>query len=127
MSVDDRYLARVLGLLAAVAPVSCRRAFTGALIYHQQTVFAVVAGNRLYFRTDANSACLYQSRSMPVLESRLIQGGISAFHQLPDEVLENPAELRHWMRAAVEATREESEQPAEESEGAGLATQRQAG
>lgn len=103
MSVSQHYLAHTIERLARVVPVSFRRIFNGYGIYHQGVQFAIVVNDHLYFRADDLSRQLYQNKGMAPFQPGAVERAESSFYQLPDEVLENPAELIYWMRTAVEA------------------------
>lgn len=104
MAVSNHYLNQTLHHLSQVVPVSYRRIFAGAGIYHQGVLFAVVVDNILYFRVDENSVHPYQEREMPSLCPDSALSPESHFYQLPDDVLRHAQELLFWMRAAVEAS-----------------------
>lgn len=105
MAVSNQYVARAVECLARVAPISYRRIFHGVGIYHQGTQFAFIVNDRLYFRADEASRSLYEDRSMTPFCPGSIGSAESNFYQLPEEVLDTPAELLYWMRTAVEAAR----------------------
>lgn len=104
LSVSYQALNRVLHHLSQVAPVRYRRIFSGVGLYHEEYLFGVMTGHRLYFRVDDISRTPYIERCMPALHPPSAFSNSSHFYQLPDAVLESPGELRYWMRAAVEAT-----------------------
>jgi DNA transformation protein len=104
MNVSQHYLAHTIDRLASVVPVSYRRIFTGYGIYHHGVQFAIIVNDRLYFRADEYSRELYQSKGMAPFQPGAVERSESSFYQLPDDVLDNPAELVYWMRTAVEAS-----------------------
>lgn len=104
MAVSANYVAHVLRLMAQVAPVSYRRIFHGVGLYYQGVQFAIIVHDRLYFRVDDASRMLYQERGMSAFRPGTVSAQESSFYQLPNDVLENPAELLYWMRTAVEAS-----------------------
>lgn len=103
MSLSNTYLEYAIVSLSRVAKVTYRRIFNGAAVYHQGVQFALIVNDHLYFRADDCSRPLYQQQSMASLQPR----GVSLqsdFYQLPDSLLSDPDELRHWVRIAVEAS-----------------------
>ena len=101
MSGSNPFLLQAIASMSSVAPISYRRLFSGYGVYHQHVQFALVVRDRLYFRADEASRSLYIAKQMTAF---LPQAALdSNFFQVPDEVLQNPAELRYWMRIAVEA------------------------
>ena len=103
MTVSNTYIDRVIASLSRVAEISYRRIFNGIGIYYRGVQFAIVVNDRLYFRADEYSRPLYLQKSMKAFQPRASVQVESCFFELPDEVLNAPAELRHWLRIAVEA------------------------
>lgn len=104
MAVSAQYLALVLCSLAKVAPVSYRRIFHGVGLYHQGVQFAIIVHDCVYFRANEASRKLYEERAMGAFRPANARSTQSSFYQLPNDVLDNPSELRYWMRTAVEAS-----------------------
>lgn len=103
MNLSHAYLDRIIARLSQVAEVSYRRIFNGAGIYYRGVQFAIVVNERLYFRADEHSRPLYLQKGMAAFQPRVAVNIESCFFQLPDEVLDQPAELKHWLRIAIEA------------------------
>lgn len=103
MTVSQDYLAHTIERLANVVPVSYRRIFNGYGVYHQGVQFAIIVNDHLYFRADEMSRALYQAKGMLPFQPGSLERSESSFYQLPNEVLQNTAELMYWMRTAVEA------------------------
>jgi DNA transformation protein len=103
MTVTSHFLLNAVESMSHVTPVSYRRIFNGYGIYHQGVQFAIVTNDRLYFRADDQSRSIYLAKHMTAFLPATITAGESNFFQLPDDVLDNPAELIFWMRIAVEA------------------------
>lgn len=104
MSVNDHYLSHVLACLARVAPVSFARRFGGVVLLHRERGFGLIVGQQVYFRTDELSRSAYIERGLEPLQPDTVEPGLqSSYYRLPEPVLETPAELHFWLRAAVEA------------------------
>lgn len=103
MNLSHAYLDRVIARLSQVAEVSYRRIFNGVGLYYRGVQFAIVINDRLYFRADEHSRALYLQKGMAAFQPRAAINVESSFFQLPNEVLDQPAELQHWLRIAVEA------------------------
>ena len=106
MAASNDYLAHAIECLAQVAPVSYRRIFHGIAIYHHEVQFALIVNDQLYFYTDTHSRSLYERRSMPAFQPPATQLTPFRFHQVPREILNTPAELRYWMRTAIEVAQQ---------------------
>jgi DNA transformation protein len=103
MTVGNHFVIHAVECMASVAAVSYRRIFNGYGIYHQHVQFAIIIHDHLYFRADDYSRDLYIEKKMTAFKPRALEAVESNFFQLPDEVLADPAELKYWMRIAVEA------------------------
>ncbi len=103
MNLSHAYLDRIAARLSQVAEISYRRIFNGVGFYYRGVQFAIVINDRLYFRADEHSRPLYLQKGMTAFQPRAAVSVESCFFQLPSEVLDQPAELRHWLRIAVEA------------------------
>lgn len=103
MTVSNQFLLRAIGCMASVAAVSYRRIFNGYGIYHHGVQFAIVINDQLYFRADNFSRDLYLEKKMSAFQPSALINIEPSFFQLPEDVLNHPPELMHWMRIAVEA------------------------
>lgn len=103
MTQSNAFLHDCIEAISRVAPVTYRRIFHGFGIYYQGVQFALVINDQLYFRSDEFSRGLFLAKKMLAFMPSRIEALESHFFQLPHEVLNHPAELRHWMRIAVEA------------------------
>lgn len=95
------FLLQAIASMSSVAPVSYRRLFGGYGVYHQHVQFALIVRDHLYFRADEESRPLYIAKHMTAFLPEAASD--SSFFQVPDDVLNTPAELHYWMRIAVEA------------------------
>ncbi|OZY87238.1 hypothetical protein CBP51_09725 [Cellvibrio mixtus] len=103
MSLSNAYLDYVIASLSRVAEVAYRRIFNGAAVYHHGVQFALIVNDRLYFRADDCSRSLYEQQGMHSLQPRGVTVQ-SDFYQLHDSLLDEPDELRHWVRIAIDAS-----------------------
>jgi DNA transformation protein len=103
MSLSNAYLDHVIASLSRVAEVAYRRIFNGAAIYHHGVQFALIVNDRLYFRADDCSRSLYEQQGMHSLQPRGVTVQ-SDFYQLHDSLLDEPDELCHWVRIAIDAS-----------------------
>lgn len=103
MSYSLSFVERVIESLSHVDEVSYRRIFNGLGIYYRSTQFALLINDHLYFRADDDSRPLYRARGMQPFQPHTASLA-SDFYQIPEALLNQPAELAHWMRIAVEAS-----------------------
>lgn len=103
MPLNSPYVKHALDAMTSVASVTSRRIFNGVGIYHLGVQFAIILQDKLYFRANEDSRCLFESNKMEAFQPRCAEKVESYFFQLPDEVLHKPEELKYWMRISVEA------------------------
>lgn len=96
----------VLDQLSALPEVRARAMFGAHGLYCDGTFFAIVDEGRLFFKTDARTEKDYAARGMGPFsyeqDGRLIT---FQYHEVPPEILEQPAELVRWAGIAVMAAR----------------------
>jgi len=86
------------------APVTARRMFGGFGLYRSTVMFAIIAGDTLYFRTDHGNRAAYEGAAMPPFGYERAGRRVALrYHQVPAAVLEEPDELVDWAAAAYAA------------------------
>lgn len=106
MSVTNSYRTFVLEQLnRAVPPVRARSMFGGVGLYAGRVFFALISNDVLYFRTDDTSRPEFESLGMPAFRPFGEHAPVMSYHQLPEEVLEDPDALRRWAERAVASAR----------------------
>jgi DNA transformation protein len=92
----------VLDQLSALPGVRTRAMFGAYGLYQDEHFFGILDESRLFFKTDAQSQADYTARGMGAFtyESRGRTLTMS-YHEVPPEVLENPAELVVWAQQAI--------------------------
>ena len=102
MPVSPEYLDYLIDQLKAFGPVTAKRMFGGAGLYHQGVFFGIVADDTLYFKIDdANKADYEAAGSGPFRPFGTYAMG---YYEVPADVLEDPDELVLWAKKAFEAT-----------------------
>ena len=97
---DDSFVDFVLDQLRLLPDVRCRRMFGGHGLYQARLFFGIIAGDRLYFKTDAASVAPYQARGMEPFRPNPRQT-LKHYYEVPPDVLENVRELADWATEAV--------------------------
>lgn len=110
---DDSFRAFVLDQLSALPDVRARAMFGAHGLYQGEHFFAILDEGRLFFKTDAVSQAEYVARGMPPftfeLEGRLMT---MQYHEVPPDILEDPAELVAWARRAIALAARSKRHPA---------------
>jgi DNA transformation protein len=78
--------------------------FGGYGVYRQGIMFALVAGDTLYLKTDAQNAPAFRERGLsPFTYERKSKMMETSYYAAPETVMEEAAEASHWGRSALEA------------------------
>ncbi|MGR4870583.1 TfoX/Sxy family protein [Variovorax sp. LARHSF232] len=84
--------------------ISVRRMFGGYGIYHEERMFALVSGDRLYLKTDDVSRPQFDAKRLPPFEyTRQGKTMATSYYEAPAEVFEDRDEAAAWARLAREA------------------------
>ena len=100
----DEFADYVVDLLAPLGRISARRMFSGHGIFCGGRMFALIASQTLYFKTDEASRHHFElAGSQPfVYTSRSRQVTLS-YWSAPGEAMESPPQALHWARLALDA------------------------
>ena len=101
MPVSRNYLQYVLDLLKVLGPVTAKRMFGGAGLYHNGLFFALIADDVLYFKVDDENTTDYLSAGTGPFKP---YGSYAmSYYEVPADVLEDEEQLNEWARRAVTA------------------------
>ncbi len=93
----------VLDQLARVPQLRSRRMFGGIGLYSGELFFGIVAADELFFKVDDGNRAAYEAAGSEPFRPVLDRPVSMSYWRVPLEVLEDPAELQLWARAAVRA------------------------
>lgn len=101
MPVSQEYLDYLIDQMKAFGPVTAKRMFGGAGLYHRGAFFGLVADDALYFKVDEGNRKDYlDAGSLPFKPFGSYAMG---YYEVPADVLEDPDELALWARKAFAA------------------------
>jgi len=106
MSVSPSFRTFVLEQLGRTGvSVRCQSMFGGVGIYAGELFFALLADDTLYFKVDDSTRPDYEARGLGAF--RPYGEGSEGMHyfRVPDDLLEDPEELRRWAEKAVGVAR----------------------
>jgi DNA transformation protein len=102
---EDSFVEYVLDQLRGLGAVEARRMFGGHGIYHGSVFFAIVADDRLYFKTDDRTRKAYRAQGMGPFRPNEKQT-LKSYYEVPADVLEDDEALALWAEQAVRVARE---------------------
>ena len=104
MSVSSDYLAYVLDQLRPFGNVTARRMFGGIGLYADGYFFGII-DDSVYFKVDESNRADYEARKCRQFSFEMEKGGRKivsmGYFAVPEEVLEDPDELKLWARKAL--------------------------
>lgn len=93
-----------LELLAPLGTVRARRMFGGQGLYCDDLFFALIAGERLYLKTDAQSQSHFVTAGCePFAFTARGKTTVTSYWSVPAEAMESPQLMQPWARQALAA------------------------
>lgn len=105
MATKDAFANYCAELLSGLGPVRVRRMFGGHGIYADDQFVAIVVGETLYLKADAQSLPRFDAAGCaPFTYSAKGRGKVSLnYRAAPAEAMDSPALMRPWAALAMEA------------------------
>ncbi len=97
---DNAFVDFVLDQLKGLGAVHAKRMFGGFGLYHRELFFAIVADERLYFKTDATTTAEYREWGMQPFQPSDKQT-LKNYYEVPADILEDDERLTAWAQKAV--------------------------
>lgn len=105
MAYDRGLIDWVAEAMGPVGPVTHRPMMGGATLYCDGVVFAIVAGDALWFKADGVSDGAWDAAGCARFTYEMGEGrtGSMNYRRAPDEVYDDADEMRRWAALALEA------------------------
>lgn len=104
VSPHNEFLAYVLETMSHLGAVTSRRMFGGYGLYREGVMFALIADDTLYLKTDADNVLRFeQAGSLPFTYQTAERKVQLSYWSAPADCLESPAEMRDWCQLAYAA------------------------
>jgi DNA transformation protein len=91
--------------LKGLGHITSRRMFSGAGIYCDGVIFALVLRDILYFKVDDANRAAYEAEGLApfsyAARGRMVE--IGAYRRVPERLIDDPDEMLAWARAALAA------------------------
>lgn len=107
MSADDPFVLEVLDRLQTATSATCRKMFGGYGIFHDGTMFALIANNELYLKADSQSSHYFEAIDLPPFIYKKAKGKLykMPYFLAPETFFEEPEETELWTQRALDAAR----------------------
>jgi DNA transformation protein len=105
MAANADFIEFLKDQLRGLGHVTSRRMFSGAGIYCDGVIFALLLRDTLYFKVDDANRAAYEAEGLKPFsyEARGRTVEIGAYRRVPERLLDDPDEMVAWARAAVAA------------------------
>ena len=110
MANSKGFVAFVLDQLESL-DVTARKMFGEAGLYSGPVFFGIVAGDVLYLRVGASNRESFKGVDSAAFRPFADRPASTKYFSVPADVLESPADLVSWTRAAIEAAQTETDRP----------------
>lgn len=101
MSASPEFCEHVTDLLAGFGPVSIRRMFSGAGLFRDGIMFALIVSDTLYLKVDDTTRPAYEAEGMgPFTYQRKGEAAALGYYQAPEAALDDPETMRDLARGA---------------------------
>lgn len=88
--------------LRPLGPVMAKRMFSGAGIFCDGLMFALIIGDAVYLKTDADGEAAFKGEGMgPFVYQAKGRSVALGYWRMPERLLDEPDELVVWSRAAL--------------------------
>ncbi|MBP1771552.1 MAG: regulator of competence-specific s [Holophagaceae bacterium] len=101
MAVSVSFRTYLLEQLGQIRPVTTRPMFGGLTFFADGRAFALVADEVLYFKVDDSNRPDFEAAGMGPFLPFGDPDKPMQYYELPEEVLEDPDQLAHWMVRAI--------------------------
>ena len=118
MPARNAYLEFLLEQLAPLGDISSRAMFGGHCLYCDGVVFALVANNALFLKTDDANRPAFEARDLRPFRPFEGQDVSMSYYEAPPEIFEDSDAMREWCGGSVEAGRRAQAKKKPKSRGA---------
>ena len=107
MAPSADFLAFLTDQLHGLGTMTTRRMFSGAGLYCDGVIFALILRDTLYFKVDDGNRQAYEAEGLEpfTYEARGKTVRIGAYRQVPERLFDEPDEMLDWARGALAAGR----------------------
>lgn len=107
MPVDNPFVHYVLERLQLATTVTCKKMFGGYGLFHDDTMFALIADNELFLKTDDHSSHFFEAMNLPPFSYTKSGGKVykMSYYLAPESFFEQQEETLLWTQRALDAAR----------------------
>jgi DNA transformation protein len=105
VATSPEFLAFLTDQLAPLGHITTRRMFSGAGVYCDGVIFALILRDAVHFRVDDGNRRAYEAEGLKPFsyEARGRTVQIGAYWRVPERLFDDPDAMVEWARAALSA------------------------
>ena len=105
MAISPEFLAFLQEQLAPLGHITARRMFSGAGLYCDGVIFALILLDAVHFRVDDANRADYEREGLTPFsyEARGRTVQVGAYWRIPERLFDDSEEMTEWARAALAA------------------------
>jgi len=105
MAFDQGLVDWIAEAMEPVGTVSSRKMMGGAVLYCDGTIFALVADDAVWFKSDAESDAEWDAAGCPRFSFTMGDGRVDVmnYRKAPDDVYDDADALREWASLGIAA------------------------
>ena len=94
-------------LFSAFGPVTVRRMFSGAGVFAEGMMVALVVDGVIYLKADEQTVPAFEREGLGPFSymRRGAEAAVMSYWRMPERLYDDPEELAQWARAALETAR----------------------
>jgi len=107
MPNENAFVEDVMHRFNTVISATCRKMFGGFGVFHDGIMFALIADNELYLKTDKKSVCYFDDLNLSPFNYKKAGGREIhlSYYLAPEAFFEQPEETSLWTLRALNASR----------------------
>jgi len=114
MAPSPDFLEFLKDQLRGLGHITTRRMFSGAGLYCDGVIFALILRDTLYFKVDDGNRRAYEAEGLEPFsyEAQGQKRTVGAYWRVPERLFDEPDEMLEWARGALAAGRRAAEKKA---------------
>lgn len=105
MPARNAFVEEIMDRLGQTSEATARKMFGGFGIFHDGLMFALIADNELYLKTDKQTVHFFEQRDCPAFSYSKADGKVyqMSYYRAPESFFEDPEQTLLWTKRAQDA------------------------
>ena len=104
MAASREFIDFITEQMAGLGPVTVKRMFSGAGFFRDGLMFALIAGDAFYFKTDDAGSAAFAAEGLGPFSYKTKTGihTLTSYWRAPERCLDDPDEMKAWCQRAFD-------------------------